>query len=182
MKFFQIVISIAIGIAAGCIPLVGYNIGADRNDRAKGLFTRLLIAEALVGAVALFIFEVFPLQLINVFGAAIESVHYTDFALRCIRIFLCAVILSCVNKSTSIFLQSLGKAWASTALSMLREIVFGVGLPPPLPIWFGLNGILYFMPAADVFTFIASAIVIAYTYKTLSKPVQVEGTSLETKH
>lgn len=34
MKFFQIVISIAVGLAAGCIPVVGYNIGAGRKDRA----------------------------------------------------------------------------------------------------------------------------------------------------
>ena len=35
MKFFQIAISIAVGLAAGCIPVVGYNIGAGRKDRAK---------------------------------------------------------------------------------------------------------------------------------------------------
>ena len=44
MKFFQIAISIAIGLAAGCIPVVGYNIGARHKDRAKTLFTYLLIA------------------------------------------------------------------------------------------------------------------------------------------
>lgn len=60
MKFFQIVISIAVGLAAGCIPVVGFNIGAGRNDRAKSLFTRLLAAEAIVGAAALLIVELFP--------------------------------------------------------------------------------------------------------------------------
>lgn len=63
MKFFQIVISIAVGLAAGCIPVVGYNIGAGRKDRAKSLFSRLLAAEAIVGAVALLIVELFPRQL-----------------------------------------------------------------------------------------------------------------------
>ena len=42
MKFFQIAISVAIGLAAGCIPIVGYNIGAKRKDRAKQLFTYCL--------------------------------------------------------------------------------------------------------------------------------------------
>ncbi len=60
MKFFQIVISIAVGLAAGCIPVVGYNIGAGRKDRARALFTRLLTAEAIVGGVALVIVEVIP--------------------------------------------------------------------------------------------------------------------------
>lgn len=80
MKFFQIVISIAAGMSAGCIPIVGYNIGAGRKDRAKNLFTRLLISEALVGAVALVIVEFFPRQLIGIFGVANESSYYTDSA------------------------------------------------------------------------------------------------------
>ena len=169
MKFFQIVISIAIGLAAGCIPIVGYNIGAGRKDRAKELLTKLLLIEAVVGAVALLIFELFPMQLIGIFGAANESTYYTDFAVRCIRIFLSMVILSCVNKGITIFLQSLGLAKTSTALSLLREIVFGVGLPLLLPVFFGLNGILYFMAVADVITFLVSGFVIVHVYQILSE-------------
>ena len=52
-------------------------------------------------------------------------------------------------------------------LSMVREVVFGVGFALILPIFFGLDGVLYSMPVSDVLTFIISAIVIAYTYKTL---------------
>lgn len=169
MKFFQIIISIAVGLAAGCIPIVGYNIGARRNDRVLGLMKLLLAAEAIVGLVATLIFLLFPHQLVNIFGAKNESVYYTDFAIRCIRIFLCMLILSCVNKGTFIFLQSLGKAKASTALSMMREVIFGVGLPILLPVFWGLDGILYFMPAADILTFIASVAVIIYTRKALTQ-------------
>ena len=57
MKFFQIVISIVVGMAAGCIPIVGYNMGAEKKMRVRELFTRLLIAEALVGAAALVLAE-----------------------------------------------------------------------------------------------------------------------------
>ena len=167
MKFFQIVISISIGMAAGCIPIVGYNIGAGRKDRARGLFTRLLMAEAIVGAVAMVIVEVFPRQLIAIFGAANESVYYTDFSVKSFRIYLCMVILACVNKETFIYLQSLGKALLSTMLSMVREVIFGVGFALLLPVFFGLDGVLYSMPVSDVLTFIMSLIVIRYTYKTL---------------
>ena len=170
MKFFQIVISIAVGMAAGCIPIVGYNVGAGRKDRAKELFTKLLIAEAAVGAVALLIVELFPRQLIGIFGAQNESAYYTDYGIKCFRIYLCMMILATVNKATFIYLQSLGKALISTLLSMVREVVFGVGFALLLPLFFGLDGVLYSMPVSDVLTFIISAIVIAYTYKNLSKP------------
>ena len=165
MKFFQIVISIVIGMAAGCIPIVGFNMGAKLNERVKALFTKLLIAEACVGAVALIIVEFFPNLLIQIFGAANESVYYTDFAVKAFRIYLCMMILACVNKATFIFLQAMGKAVESTMLSMVREIVFGVGFALLLPLFFGLDGVLYSMPVSDVLTAIISAIIIAKAYK-----------------
>ena len=172
MKFFQIVISIAVGMAAGCIPIVGYNIGAGRKDRAKDLFTHLLLAEAAVGAVALLIVELLPMQLISIFGAANESTYYTEFAIKSFRIYLCMMIFACVNKGTFIYLQSLGKALASTALSMLREVVFGVGFALLLPRFYGLDGVLYSMPVSDILTFLVAVIMIRYTYRQLSQPEQ----------
>lgn len=167
MKFFQIVISIAVGLAAGCIPIVGYNIGAGRKDRARSLFTHLLLAEAAVGAVALLIVELLPTQLIAIFGAANESSYYTEFAVKSFRIYLCMMILACVNKGTFIYLQSLGKALASTALSMIREVVFGVGFALLLPRFFGLDGVLYSMPVSDVLTFLIAVVLIRSTYRAL---------------
>ena len=167
MKFFQIVISIAVGTAAGCIPLVGFNMGAGQKGRVKELFTKLLTAEASIGAISLIIVELFPNGLIQIFGAANESVYYTDFAIRSFRIYLCMLIFACVNKATFIFLQAMGKAAASTILSMVREIVFGVGFAITLPVFFGLNGVLYSMPLSDILTFVIALIIIRHTYKEL---------------
>lgn len=169
MKFFQIVISIVIGMAAGCIPIVGYNMGAGLSKRVKKLFTKLLIAEAIVGAVSLAVVEFFPNMLIMIFGAANESVYYTEFAVKAFRIYLCMLVLACINKATFIFLQAMGKAVESTMLSMVREIVFGVGFALLLPQFFGLDGVLYSMPASDILTAIISAVIIVRTYKQLSK-------------
>ena len=80
------------------------------------------------------------------------------------------LILATVNKGTFIYLQSLGKALASTLLSLVREVVFGVGFALILPRFLGLDGVLYSMPVSDVLTFIFSAVVIVYTYKTLKNP------------
>lgn len=170
MKFFQIVISIVVGMSAGVIPIVGYNIGAGRKDRAKTLFKMLLFWEAVVGAVALFIVEVFPRQLIGIFGAANESAYYTDFAVRSFRIYLCMMVLACINKATFIYLQALGKAFASSMLSLIREVIFGVGFALLLPRWFGLDGVLYSMPASDILTFIIALFVIRSTIKELNRP------------
>ena len=113
------------------------------------------------------LFESCPGVFADLFGAKNESAYYTDFAVRCIRWFLGAAALSCVNKGAMIYLQSLGKAWTSTALSLLREIVLGVGLVLLLPVWFGLDGVLYFMAAADAVTFIVTVPVLVRTDRAL---------------
>ena len=174
MKFFQIIISIVVGMAAGCIPIVGYNMGAGANRRVKELFTKLLAAEAAVGVLALIVVEFFPDGLIGIFGASNESSYYTDFAVRAFRIYLCMVVLACVNKAAFIFLQAMGKAAASTMLSMVREIVFGVGFALLLPRVYGLDGVLYSMPVSDALTFIISVIVIVSTYKQLTGVIYME--------
>ena len=73
------------------------------------------------------IVEFFPGQLIGIFGAGNESVYYTQFGIRAFRIYLCMIVFALVNKGSFIFLQARGKAKESSVLSMIREILFGVG-------------------------------------------------------
>ncbi len=181
MKFFQIVISIVVGMAAGCIPIAGYNMGAGLKHRVKELFSRLLAAEAAVGAVALVVVECFPKQLIAIFGAANESVYYTDFAVRAFRIYLCMIVFACVNKACFIFLQAMGKAAESTMLSMVREIVFGVGFALLLPLIWGLDGVLYSMPVSDFLTFAIAVVLIWRTYRELGEEKERPGRAVLTR-
>ena len=167
MKFFQIIISIVVGMAAGCIPIVGFNMGSGSKDRVKAILNRLLLAEFLVGVVGLFCVEVLPGALIGIFGAANESQAYTDFGIKAFRIYLCLLPLAAINKASFIFLQAMGKAKESSALSLVREIVLGVGLALLLPPFFGLDGVLYSMPAADLLTFAASAWILLDAYRQL---------------
>ena len=77
------------------------------------------------------------------------------------------MVPACINKAAFIFLQSLGKAWSSTMLSMVREVVFGVGFALLLPLFFGLDGVLYSMPVSDALTLIISIVILAQTYRQL---------------
>ena len=56
-------------------------------------------------------------------------------------------------------------------ISLIREVVFGVGFALLLPIWFGLDGVLYSMPVSDLLTFMIAVLVIIATYRQLSAPV-----------
>lgn len=135
---------------------------SNQNILANGRIGKLILKLALLVA------QIFPRALIGIFGAANESVYYTGFAVRSFRVYLSMLVLACLNKATFIFLQAMGKALASTVLSMVREVVFGVGFALVLPLFFGLYGVLYSMPASDLLTAVISAVLIACTYRELS--------------
>ena len=167
-----VALAVAVMIGDGCCAFVSMSLGKGDADTAKAqrvrsLFSRLLLAEALVGAVALIFVEGFPSRLITIFGAANESSYYADFAVKAFRIYLCMLIPACINKACFIFLQAMGKALASTLLSLFREVVFGVGFALLLPVSFGLDGVLYSMPLSDILTFAASLVIIVRTYREL---------------
>lgn len=165
MKVFQIVISIVVGIAAGCQPIVGYNYGAGNYDRVRKIFGTMLAAEFIVGAVAMLLFECFPLQIISIFGS--EEGLYNEFAVLSFRIYLSTIVFCCLQKATSIFLQSLGKSLLSTGLSLLRDFVLSVPLVLLLPLKFGIYGPLYSAPVADIMSFIVVIAISIYLYRVL---------------
>ena len=167
MKVFQIIISITIGMSAGCIPIVGYNYGAEKFGRCRGILWRLMGAEALLGVLALLITQLFPLQLISLFGS--ESALYNEFAVITFRVYLCMLPLATVNKAAFIFMQALGRPVESAGLSFFREVLLAVPLVILLPKAFGLMGVLYSMPAADIITFIASVVVLLRADRQLRK-------------
>lgn len=157
MKVFQIVIAFVVGIAAGCQPIVGYNYGAGNHQRVRKIFRTMMLAEAIIGAVATLAFQLFPVQIISLFGS--ESDLYNQFATLAFRIYLSTMILCCIHKAVSIFLQSLGKPILSMTLSLLRDFVLCV----PMILLFprvgeaGVMGPLYSAPAADVITILVAA-------------------------
>lgn len=165
MKVFQIVISIVVGIAAGCQPIVGYNYGAGNYGRVRKIFSTMLAAEFVVGAVAMLLFECFPLQIISIFGS--EEGLYNEFTILSFRIYLSTIVLCCLQKATSIFLQSLGKSLLSTGLSLLRDFVMSVPLVLMLPLKFGIYGPLYSAPVADIVSFIVVIVISVYLYRVL---------------
>ena len=167
MKVFQIIIAITIGMSAGCIPIVGYNYGAEKLGRCRGILWRLMGAEALLGVIALLIMQLFPLQLISLFGS--ESALYNEFAVITFRVYLCMLPLATVNKAAFIFMQALGKPAESAGLSFFREVLLAVPLVTLLPKAFGLMGVLYSMPTADIITFIASGLVLLRADRQLRK-------------
>ncbi|GHV32142.1 hypothetical protein AGMMS4952_22020 [Spirochaetia bacterium] len=178
MKLFQIVLNIAIGIAAGAQPVIGFNYGAKHYDRVRQAFKYVITWTLLVTAIATVLFEAIPQAFIALFGS--DGELYTNFAVRCLRIYLALIIFTCVQKACAIFLQSIGKASAAIPLSMIRDVIFLIVFTFVLPVYFGVTGIFWAAPAADILAILVTGVVVAHIWKNLGKGNPMQTISIET--
>ncbi|GMO66547.1 MAG: hypothetical protein Ta2A_14790 [Treponemataceae bacterium] len=182
MKLFQIIVNVAIGIAAGAQPVIGFNYGAKRYDRVREAFKFVMFWTITTSAIATIIFEALPGACIALFGS--DGELYTTFAVRCVRIYLSLIMFTCVQKACAIFLQSIGKASAAIPLSMIRDVVFLLIFTFALPAYFGVTGIFWAAPHADVLALIITLFVVARVWKGLGKtqapkPAEAENAELK---
>lgn len=166
MKLFQIVLNIAIGIAAGAQPIVGYNYGAGKYGRVRELLKLIVGWTGVVCLVCTVLFEAIPQVFIRMFGA--DGELYTQFAVGCLRIYLSLIVFTCVQKVCAIFLQSIGHAKAAAPLSVIRD-VFLIVLSLIMPVLLGVTGIFWAAPMADILATAITAAVMVRLWKQLSE-------------
>lgn len=166
-KVFTIVINIVVGIILGAQPILGYNFGARNYTRVKETFRLALTAVIGVGIVSTLIFELAPGAVVGIFGSGSEL--YDEFAQMTFRIFLSLITFTSIIKMTSIFFQAVGQPVKAAVLSLTRDIVCFVPLVILLPRFYGIKGILFAAPAADVIAMIVTLILIVRFFKTIGQ-------------
>lgn len=164
MKLFQIVLNIAIGIAAGAQPIVGYNYGARQYDRVRELLKAIIKWTIIVCLICTALFEAIPQVFIQMFGA--DGELYTQFAVRCLRIYLSLIMLTCTQKVCAIFLQSIGHAKKAAPLSVLRD-VFLILFSILAPMVLGVTGIFWAAPVADVIAMLITGVIMVRLWREL---------------
>lgn len=166
MKVFAIVIAFAVGIGVGGQPIVGYNFGAGNYQRVKETYRTMLIAVCIVGVIATLLFELCPQLFISLFGS--ENALYNDYAQLCFRIFLGGILLTCLQKVNSIFLQAMGRPLQSTLLSLARDVVFFVPALLLLAPRVGVVGMLWAAPVADVLSALLALVLVCSEMRRLT--------------
>ena len=126
-----------------------------------------MILTCVVGIIATFVFEVFPENVIKMFGT--EDELYMQFAIKTFRIFLALVTFTCSIKVISIFFQAVGEPVKATIVSLARDIILFVPLVIILPKYMGVEGPLFAAPAADFFAMIISIILVILFFKNIGK-------------
>ena len=173
MKVNQILISILVGIAAGSQPIIGYNYGAGDHARVKKtLFIAISAAEA-VTIVAFLVFQFFPMSVVSLFGS--EEGLYNEFAVKCFRIFLLFCVLNGFQTVAGIYMQAIGKPIKAAAISLSRQIVFMIPAAIILPIFMGVEGVLWAGPVADGLAFILALVLTMLEIRHLNRNREAEN-------
>ena len=173
-KVFTVVINIVVGIVLGCQPIIGYNIGAGNYARVKRLFRSILLCTAAVGLAATLLFVLAPHAVARLFGTPTNIPNPDDywlFAEKTFRIFLSLTTFTCIVKVSSIFFQAAGKPVRAVVASMVRDILCFIPLILILPRFFGIEGILYAAPAADLLAMLVSGALMIGYFRQLGKDV-----------
>lgn len=165
MKIFSVVSGICIGLTIGIQPIASYNYGAGNTNRVKELFKKMLFSEFSIGVVALIAFEVFPAQIVSIFGEG--DALYMEFATLTMRIYLSGIVFTCVQKGCGAFMQAVGKPLFSATMSLVREVVHVV-LIIILPVTYGVMGILYSAPICDIVAIIVTGLLTIRLIRHLS--------------
>ena len=171
MKVSQILTSIVLGLASGILPVISYNYGSKKYDRVKAIYKRTLLISTIVLIFAFVAVEVFPDQLISIFGN--QGDVYMDFAHKCMTHFLFAIFTQGASIVTCIFLQAVDCPIQSMSLSLLRQIVILVPAVLILGAVGGVTAVLWAGPISDTISCIVSLIVLGACWK---KIFEEEGT------
>lgn len=158
IKTNAILLSIIIGISQGSQPIVGFNYGAKQYARVRGIYKLAISCNLVVSAIGFILFQVFPRQIISIFGTG--DVLYFEFAVRFMRIFLFMVLVNGVQLISSNFFAAIGKPIKGVILSLTRQVFFLVPLLLILPLFMGIDGILFAGPIADGVAFVTTTILI----------------------
>ena len=156
-KVNMVFMAICIGISQGCQPIWGFNYGAKAYERVRKTYFTAFRLSIVVGIVFFLCFQIFPHQIIKVFGSG--SREYFQFAEKYFRIFMFLTFINGIQPMSSGFFTSIGKAKLGIVVSLTRQILFLLPLILILPVFMGMDGIMYAGPVAD-----AAAAVIAIWY------------------
>ena len=158
IKINAILVGIIVGISQGSQPIISFNYGAAQYTRVRNTYKLAVSISLAISAVGFVAFQVFPKQVISLFGTGDQL--YFDFAVQFMRWYLFMVIVNCVQLLSSNFFAAIGKPIRGVLLSLTRQVFFLVPLLLILPRFFGIYGIMAAAPVADFIAFVTSAVVV----------------------
>ena len=156
--------STILGFSIGAQPILGFNYGARQYSRVTQTYFSTLRYALAVGAVETLCFWLIPRQILHIFGSGAGG--YEEFALRYMHEFMLLVILAGIPPISMHVMTSIGKGRRGILISLSKQITLIV-LLLCLPLLFGIDGVLYAGPAADIIAAVASFLVLRPEFRRM---------------
>lgn len=171
-KISMIMGAFGVGVGIGAQPILGYNRGARKFDRIRRTYLlAIAFATALIFVCWIFC-QTMPETIIGIFGD--DNASFSDFAVKCLRIYLFSIFCAGFQIVSTSYFQATGQPLKASILSMLRQLLLLIPLMIILPLFFGLNGILYSAPIADATSALIVACFIVPEMRKLNRAVHEE--------
>lgn len=172
LKVSMILLAVNIGIATGAQPILGYNRGAGNYTRIRKTYLLAIAVATVISLAGWFACISFPETIISIFGN--DNAQFTKFGTRCLRIYMFGIFTSGFQMITTTYFQATGQAAKASILSMLRQLILLIPLIVILPLFMGLDGIIFSGPIADFTSTIIILIFAGFEMVKLNKHVQEE--------
>ncbi len=145
--------SIIIGYGQGFQPVCGFNYGAKKNGRVREAFFFSLKVTTIFAASVSVIFAIFAHEVISLFSVDPEVLSFGAMALRA----QCLMFsLNGFNIISNMMMQNIGRVGSASFLSLARQGLFFVPAAIILEAIFGLYGLMFAAPTADLVAFICA--------------------------
>ena len=161
--------STIIGCGIGASPIMSFNYGAKQFRRVTQTYFLVLRYALIVGAVETACFWLFPDAILRLFGSGAEG--YRDFALRFMHIFMLLVLLSGVPPVSMHVMTASGKARRGIWISMSKQFALII-LLLGLPLFAGIDGVLWAGPIADLLAAVAAYLVLRPEFRTMREEAE----------
>ncbi len=158
-----------IGLNQGMQPIAGYNFGAQKIDRLLRVLNLAMITATIIMTVGWFIAMTFPYYLARIFTTDATLIQ---MSIKAIRINMLVYPIIGFQMVVTNFFQCIGKVKISIFLSLSRQLIFLLPLLYTLPLFFGINGVWYSLPASDFTASIVTAIIMVTYMRKFRKQIK----------
>lgn len=146
-KVNMVFMAIVIGLSQGAQPIFGFNYGAEKYGRVRATYRCAGTVATAIAVIAFLGFQIFPRQITSMFGSG-EELYY-QFSIQYFRTFMFCTFINGLQPLTANFFTSIGRSTRGILLSMTRQLIFLVPLVVFLPMFMGIDGVIYAGPVAD---------------------------------
>lgn len=164
LSIMQFIFLPILGFAQGASPLISYNFGAKKIDRVNSAFKFLILVSTAYSLLFYLALAITPNTFVTIFNSDPKLLELSP---RIVSLFFLGMSIIGIQIACQNTFMALGQSLISLILASLRKIILLIPLTFILPITFGINGVFYAEPIADIIAVIVTLSMFLFMFKKI---------------